>query len=151
MPDYTQITKYIEILENDAPYGHDIEYREGNPFPFEYSEAVENFRSDFAYFAEAEYKEIDIHKYGDYVPEDEKAPEDYTRIEAMASIMMIIRGERFCDGAILDALRDGRIVSCLKVIQRSCAAEKRGKETKGIGPEIKKSGLLKKLFDHKKY
>lgn len=65
------------------------------------------------------YPLADLHNYFSYLPDEETRPEDYTEVEAMATLVQIYRAERFCDGAILTAMESGLAEACVRALARA--------------------------------
>lgn len=65
------------------------------------------------------YPPADLHDYFSYLPDEETHPEDYTEVEAMATLVQIFRAERFCDGAILTAMESGLAEACVRALARA--------------------------------
>ena len=90
---------------------------------WDYSGWVEQMNGEIMELVE-EYRLADLHRYHDYLPDEDKAPDRYTEVEAMATLVNYIRGERFSSGAILTGLESGVTEACVRVLARADEARK---------------------------
>ena len=110
--------EWIIDQENDGTLEHPIQW----PF-VGYSELVYEFEHEFYQFAES-HSEYQLTSYGDILERnslkwagEEMRNADVDRPDAqcvLALIMVAIRAERFCDGALLGFFKDGCILKWLK-------------------------------------
>ena len=125
MSKFEQLTKYIDILDEDN-FGTWIIDREndGTPehpiqMPFvNYSEMVHRFIDDVYAFSDNN-KDFELTRYGEILERNglewgtkSMSEADVFFLDAqcvMALIMGAIRAERFCDGALLGFFKDGSI------------------------------------------
>ena len=115
---YASLTRYLPEFEKGDFGTVPEEPRIGDVFRF--SGWVNDFLADYSALAE-KYDKADLHAYSRYTPEElspDKA-EDFTEVEAMATIMACIRAERFCDGALSDSFRNGLIEGCVRALERA--------------------------------
>ena len=133
MPDFERLTKYIPLLdqadigiwvidkENDGTIEHPIQ------FPFvAYSKLVSNFIEDVGIFVE-ENPEMHLTRYGEILEEcglewstqsmSGAIVEDLDAKVVCALIVGAVRAERFCDGALLNFLKNGSMMRWLCRLQ----------------------------------
>ena len=130
MSKFEQLTKYIDILDEDN-FGTWIIDREndGTPerpiqIPFvNYSEMVHRFIDDVYAFSDNN-KDFELTRYGEILERNglewgskSMREADVSSLDAqcvMALIMGAVRAERFCDGALLGFFKDGSIRTWLE-------------------------------------
>ncbi len=123
MGKFDELTVFIEKLENDDP-GYWAKGRGSgtyeDPLVLGYpvlSETARDFIKAFYHF-EHEHPEYDLKNYLSYTDERKRGgPVDTDKMDeqaALARLMFIIRGDRFCDGLLLDSLTSGYIQNILK-------------------------------------
>ena len=118
------LTKHIEPLKNEKEYGYPIN-REGKrvtkkvytpPF-YKYSDTVKSFTRDLVNFI-FDTKNGDILPIKDVRTKDIKFDEKKIFSLDAASVLLLlnspIKWERFCDGLLLRALENGRILKLLE-------------------------------------
>ena len=116
---YERITRYLEqfhretfgkLVSATADGTDDNAY--GRPY-FKYDDDVEAFINDV--------HEIDAVDF-DYVRNiekiEDKAVEDMTEAELITKLTLFVRGEKFCEGMLSGALRDGTIQKILEELKR---------------------------------
>lgn len=116
---YERITRYLEqfhretfgkLVSTTADGTDDNTY--GRPY-FKYDDDVEAFINDM--------HEIDAVDF-DYVRNiekiEDKAVEDLTEDELITKLTLFVRGEKFCEGMLSGALRDGTIQKVLEELKR---------------------------------
>lgn len=129
MKKYSALTKYINLLENDN-VGEWIVDKENDGsserpihVPFvSYSIAVNNLADDIYKFAK-ESDEIVPSKYADILNAngikwgyDSMMKADASELE-LALLIASLRAERFCDGALLEFIKNGAVIRWLKRLQ----------------------------------
>lgn len=133
MKKYSALTKYINLLENDN-IGEWIVDKENDgsserpmhlPFVI-YSITVDKLTDDIYKFAK-ESDEIVLSKYADILNAngikwgyDSMMKADASGLDAQCILALLIaslRAERFCDGALLEFLKNGAVIRWLKRLQ----------------------------------
>lgn len=133
MKKYSALTKYINLLENDN-VGEWIVDKENDgsserpmhlPFVI-YSITVDKLTDDIYKFAK-ESDEIVLSKYADILNAngikwgyDSMMKADASGLDAQCILALLIaslRAERFCDGALLEFLKNGAVIRWLKRLQ----------------------------------
>ena len=123
MGKFDELTVFVEKLENDD-LGYRTEVKGSgtyeDPLVLGYpvlSETVRDFVKVFYHF-EHEHPEYDLKNYLSYTDERKRGgPADTDKMDeqtALVRLMFIIRGDRFCDGLLLDSLTSGYIQNILK-------------------------------------
>lgn len=133
MKKYSALTKYINLLENDN-VGEWIVDKENDGsserpmhFPFViYSITVDKLTDDIYKFAK-ESDEIVLSKYADILNAngikwgyDSMMKADASGLDAQCILALLIaslRAERFCDGALLEFIKNGAVIRWLKRLQ----------------------------------
>lgn len=133
MKKYSVLTKYINLLENDN-VGEWICDKENDGsserpihVPFvSYSIAVNNLADDIYKFAK-ESNEIVPSKYAEILQAngiewsyDSMMKADASELDAQCILALLIaslRAERFCDGALLEFIKNGAVIRWLKRLQ----------------------------------
>ena len=133
MKKYSALTKYINLLENDNA-GEWICDKENDGsserpihVPFvSYSIAVNKLEDDIYKFAK-ESDEIVPSKYADILNAngikwgyDSMIKADASGLDAQCILALLIaslRAERFCDGALLEFIKNGAVIRWLKRLQ----------------------------------
>lgn len=133
MKKYSVLTKYINLLENDN-VGEWIVDKENDGsserpmhLPFvSYSIAVDNLADDIYKFAK-ESNEIVPGKYAEILQAngiewgyDSMMKADASGLDAQCILALLIaslRAERFCDGALLEFIKNGAVIRWLKRLQ----------------------------------
>ena len=133
MKKYSALTKYINLLENDNA-GEWICDKENDGsserpihVPFvSYSIAVNKLEDDIYKFAK-ESDEIVPSKYADILNAngikwgyDSMMKADASELDAQCILALLIaslRAERFCDGALLEFIKNGAVIRWLKRLQ----------------------------------
>ena len=133
MKKYSALTKYINLLENDNA-GEWICDKENDGsserpihVPFvSYSIAVNKLEDDIYKFAK-ESDEIVPSKYADILNAngikwgyDSMMKDDASGLDAQCILALLIaslRAERFCDGALLEFIKNGAVIRWLKRLQ----------------------------------
>ena len=123
MGKFDELTVFIEKLKNDDP-GYWTEAKGSgtseDPFVLGHSvlsETAHDFIKAFYHF-EKDHPEYDLKNYLSYT--DEHGPggqADTDKMDeqaALVRLMFIIRGDRFCEGMLLDNLKSGHIQNILK-------------------------------------
>ncbi|WP_304229618.1 DUF6508 domain-containing protein [Phascolarctobacterium succinatutens] len=133
MKKYSALTKYINLLENDN-VGEWIVDKENDgsserpmhlPFVI-YSITVDKLTDDIYKFAK-EGDEIVLSKYADILNAngikwgyDSMMKADASGLDAQCILALLIaslRAERFCDGALLEFIKNGAVIRWLKRLQ----------------------------------
>lgn len=133
MKKYSALTKYINLLENDN-VGEWIVDKENDgsserpmhlPFVI-YSITVDKLTDDIYKFAK-ESDEIVLSKYADILNAngikwgyDSMIKADASGLDAQCILALLIaslRAERFCDGALLEFIKNGAVIRWLKRLQ----------------------------------
>ena len=133
MKKYSALTKYINLLENDN-VGEWIVDKENDgsserpmhlPFVI-YSITVDKLADDIYKFAK-ESDEIVLSKYADILNAngikwgyDSMMKADASGLDAQCILALLIaslRAERFCDGALLEFIKNGAVIRWLKRLQ----------------------------------
>ena len=133
MKKYSALTKYINLLENDN-VGEWIVDKENDgsserpmhlPFVI-YSITVDKLTDDIYKFAK-ESDEIVLSKYADILNAngiewgyDSMMKADASGLDAQCILALLIaslRAERFCDGALLEFIKNGAVIRWLKRLQ----------------------------------
>ena len=133
MKKYSVLTKHINLLENDnaCKWSCDKE-NDGSPkrpmhLPFVvYSITVDKLTDDIYKFAK-ESDEIVLSKYADILNAngiewgyDSMMKADASELDAQCILALLIaslRAERFCDGALLEFIKNGAVIRWLKRLQ----------------------------------
>lgn len=133
MKKYSALTKYINLLENDN-VGEWIVDKENDGsserpmhFPFvSYSIAVNKLEDDIYKFAK-ESDEIVLSNYAEILQDngikwgyDSMMKADASGLDAQCILALLIaslRAERFCDGALLEFIKNGAVIRWLKRLQ----------------------------------
>lgn len=133
MKKYSALTKYINLLKNDNA-GEWICDKENDGsserpihVPFvSYSIAVNNLADDICKFAK-ESNEIVPSKYAEILQAngiecgyDSMMKADASELDAQCILALLIaslRAERFCDGALLEFIKNGAVIRWLKRLQ----------------------------------
>lgn len=133
MKKYSALTKYINLLKNDNA-GEWICDKENDGsserpihVPFvSYSIAVNNLADDIYKFAK-ESNEIVLSKYAEILQAngiewgyDSMMKADASELDAQCILALLIaslRAERFCDGALLEFIKNGAVIRWLKRLQ----------------------------------
>lgn len=133
MKKYSVLTKYINLLENDN-VGEWIVDKENDGsserpmhLPFvSYSIAVDNLADDIYKFAKKS-NEIVPGKYAEILQAngiewgyDSMMKADASELDAQCILALLIaslRAERFCDGALLEFIKNGAVARWLKRLQ----------------------------------
>ena len=133
MKKYSALTKYINLLKNDNA-GEWICDKENDGsserpihLPFvSYSIAVNNLADDIYKFAK-ESNEIVPSKYAEILQAngiewgyDSMMKADASELDAQCILALLIaslRAERFCDGALLEFIKNGAVIRWLKRLQ----------------------------------
>lgn len=112
---YTSLTRHIPALTADR--GGELRCTEaGRILGPAYSDAQNAFLRDYQDYLDAIHETFT--DYGSVVGEaGDKPIRDYTPRQALAKIFSFIRGERFCDGCLLDAFQSGEILECLYALR----------------------------------
>lgn len=117
---YDVITKYVDIFENEKDYGKwyfDNTHKRTSDDPIQMpftnlSKNVHAFIKDFYDFRYIDFNYLDNHKNI-----EDKSIEDYTVNDIFTELTFYIRGERFCEGLLLEAFNDGTILKLLKALR----------------------------------
>lgn len=117
---YDTITKYIDIFKKEEKYGewHFEEGHKGikdNPIPTPYttwSKNLYSFVDDVEKINFVDYSYLDNNE----IIKD-KPIEELTIDECKTKLTLFIRGERFCEGLLLDRMEDGTIIKILERIK----------------------------------
>ena len=130
MKKYSVLTKYINLLKNDivGEWSCDKENDGSSERPMHlpfvsYSIAVDNLADDIYKFAK-ESNEIVPSKYAEILQAngiewcyDSMMKADASELDAQCILALLIaslRAERFCDGALLEFIKNGAVASWLK-------------------------------------
>lgn len=133
MKKYSALTKYINLLENDnvgewiCDKENDGSSERPMHLPFvSYSIAVNKLEDDIYKFAK-ESDEIVPSKYADILNAngikwgyDSMMKADASGLDAQCILALLIaslRAERFCDGALLEFIKNGAVIRWLKRLQ----------------------------------
>lgn len=133
MKKYSALTKYINLLENDnagewiCDKENDASSERPIHVPFvSYSIAVNKLEDDIYKFAK-ESDEIVPSKYADILNAngikwgyDSMMKADASGLDAQCILALLIaslRAERFCDGALLEFIKNGAVIRWLKRLQ----------------------------------
>lgn len=121
MKKYESLTRYIELFQGDS-FGEWVKDPHADNAPDNviylshllYSDNVSRFVSDFYRFAN-ENRELGLNRYRTILEEngvEYSIKADCSSLNArcvLALIMTAIRGDRFCEGALLDALESSAV------------------------------------------
>ncbi len=114
---FEKLTAHIPDVES-GDFGSLGTTDDGYPIQ-NYSSKTHALMSEIGCFVE-EYREADLHDYFSFTSEiDWDHPEEMRPVCAAAYLIERVRGERFCDGCFLDALEDGTILTCLRVLKKA--------------------------------
>ena len=133
MKKYSALTKYINLLKNDnaGEWTCDKENDGSSERPIHvpfvsYSIAVNNLADDIYKFAK-ESDEIVPSKYAEIIQAngiewgyDSMMKADASGLDAQCILALLIaslRAERFCDGALLEFIKNGAVIRWLKRLQ----------------------------------
>lgn len=133
MKKYSALTKYINLLENDnvGEWNCDKENDGSSERPMHlpfviYSITVDKLTDDIYKFAK-ESDEIVLSKYADILNAngiewgyDSMMKADASELDAQCILALLIaslRAERFCDGALLEFIKNGAVIRWLKRLQ----------------------------------
>lgn len=133
MKKYSALTRYINLLENDnvgewiVDKENDASSERPMHFPFvSYSIAVRRLEDDIYKFAK-ESDEIVPSKYAKILQAngiewnyDSMIKADASGLDAQCILALLIaslRAERFCDGALLEFIKNGAVIRWLKRLQ----------------------------------
>lgn len=133
MKKYSALTKYINLLKNDnaGEWICDKENDGSSERPIHvlfvsYSIAVNNLADDIYKFAK-ESNEIVPSKYAEILQAngiewgyDSMMKADASELDAQCILALLIaslRAERFCDGALLEFIKNGAVIRWLKRLQ----------------------------------
>lgn len=133
MKKYSALTRYINLLENDnvgewiVDKENDVSSERPMHFPFViYSITVDKLTDDIYKFAK-ESDEIVLSKYADILNAngikwgyDSMMKADASGLDAQCILALLIaslRAERFCDGALLEFIKNGAVIRWLKRLQ----------------------------------
>lgn len=133
MKKYSALTRYINLLENDnvgewiVDKENDASSERPMHFPFvSYSIAVRRLEDDICKFAK-ESDEIVPSKYAKILQAngiewnyDSMIKADASGLDAQCILALLIaslRAERFCDGALLEFIKNGAVIRWLKRLQ----------------------------------
>lgn len=133
MKKYSALTKYINLLKNDnaGEWSCDKENDGSSERPIHvpfvsYSIAVNNLADDIYKFAK-ESNEIVPSKYAEILQAngiewgyDSMMKADASELDAQCILALLIaslRAERFCDGALLEFIKNGAVARWLKRLQ----------------------------------
>lgn len=134
MKKYSALTKYINLLKNDnagewiCDKENDGSSERPMHLPFvSYSIAVNNLADDIYKFAK-ESDEIVPSKYAEILQAngikwgyDSMMKADASELDAQCILALLIaslRAERFCDGALLEFIKNGAVIRWLKRLQK---------------------------------
>ncbi|MDP4567199.1 DUF6508 domain-containing protein [Bacillus safensis] len=130
MSQFESLTKYIPMLHED-PIGEWAIDQENDgtaerpiQMPFvHYSETVRHFIEDVYTFAE-QHQELELTRYREILKENgiEGGTNDMENVDisnlnaqcVLALIMGVVRAERFCEGAVFNFFKSGRMLKCLE-------------------------------------
>lgn len=129
MEKYNQLTKYIELFENDSIGIWDSGKKTSNTFEMpdvSYSKTVNDFVQDFYELTDKD-NEIDLSDY-QFILKENDCISDLSKVNetiinslnlecSLALIMYYIRTERFVSGTLYAVLEDGTITNILKRIK----------------------------------
>ena len=111
------LTKHIEPLKNEKEYYNPLNNKEGWLIYGEYADTVKSFTHDLINFI-FDTKNGDILPIKDVRTKDIKFDEKKIFSLDAASVLLLlnspIKWERFCDGLLLRALENGRILKLLE-------------------------------------
>lgn len=133
MKKYSVLTKYINLLKNDivGEWSCDKENDGSSERPMHlpfviYSITVDKLTDDIYKFAK-ESDEIVLSKYADILNAngikwgyDSMMKADASELDAQCILALLIaslRAERFCDGALLEFIKNGAVIRWLKCLQ----------------------------------
>ena len=133
MKKYSALTKYINLLKNDnagewiCDKENDGSSERPMHLPFVvYSITVDKLTDDIYKFAK-ESDEIVLSKYADILNAngikwgyDSMMKADASELDAQCILALLIaslRAERFCDGALLEFIKNGSVIRWLKRLQ----------------------------------
>lgn len=133
MKKYSVLTKYINLLKNDivGEWSCDKENDGSSERPMHlpfaiYSITVDKLTDDIYKFAK-ESDEIVLSKYADILNAngikwgyDSMMKADASGLDAQCILALLIaslRAERFCDGALLEFIKNGAVIRWLKRLQ----------------------------------
>ena len=133
MKKYSVLTKYINLLKNDivGEWSCDKENDGSSERPMHlpfviYSITVDKLTDDIYKFAK-ESDEIVLSKYADILNAngikwgyDSMMKADASELDAQCILALLIaslRAERFCDGALLEFIKNGAVIRWLKRLQ----------------------------------
>ncbi len=133
MKKYSALTKYINLLKNDnagewiCDKENDGSSERPMHLPFVvYSITVDKLTDDIYKFAK-ESDEIVLSKYADILNAngikwgyDSMMKADASELDAQCILALLIaslRAERFCDGALLEFIKNGAVIRWLKRLQ----------------------------------
>lgn len=133
MKKYSVLTKYINLLKNDivCEWSCDKENDGSSERPMHlpfviYSITVDKLTDDIYKFAK-ESDEIVLSKYADILNAngikwgyDSMMKADASELDAQCILALLIaslRAERFCDGALLEFIKNGAVIRWLKRLQ----------------------------------
>ena len=116
---YERITRYLEQFHREtfgklvsATADETDENTYSRPY-FKYDDDVEEFINDMH-----EINAVDFDYVRNIEKIEDKAVEDLTEDELITKLMLFVRGERFCEGMLSGALRDGSIQKILEELKR---------------------------------
>lgn len=128
---YRELTKFIDIFDNLDSFGEWVidKKRKGtreDPIQMPYiiyPKEIMDFIDEIHNFAD-KYTACDLHQYRNMLeaygienPFEEMDISDKEGNCVLAMLMCVVRGERFCDGMILTALKKGKIQTWLQRLQ----------------------------------
>lgn len=133
MKKYSVLTKYINLLKNDivGEWSCDKENDGSSERPMHlpfviYSITVDKLTDDIYKFAK-ESDEIVLSKYADILNAngikwgyDSMMKADASELDAQCILALLIaslRAERFCDGALIEFIKNGAVIRWLKRLQ----------------------------------
>ncbi|WP_416806981.1 DUF6508 domain-containing protein [Bacillus safensis] len=130
MSQFESLTKYIPMLHEDPIGEWEIDQENDGTaerpiqMPFvHYSETVRHFIEDVYTFAE-QHQELELTRYREILKENgiEGGTNDMENVDisnlnaqcVLALIMGVVRAERFCEGAVFNFFKSGRMLKCLE-------------------------------------
>ena len=116
---YERITRYLEQFHRET-FGKWVrviaegtdENTYSRPY-FKYDDDVEEFINDMH-----EINAVDFDYVKNIEKIEDKAVEDLTEDELITKLTLFVRGEKFCEGMLSVALRDGTIQKILERLKR---------------------------------
>jgi len=126
---FDQLTKYIKWFEQDVSFGewvvdtkNDGSAEHPKHLPWvRYTALACSFIDDFYAFSFS-YPEYEVENYNSILEDNDENTENINTPQiALAWILWLIRHDRFCEGALLEAFRSGHILKCLKRLEKTNA------------------------------